>query len=82
MEVILALGVVLVVTAIVLTFARSDEADSPMGDAMILGIILLAVPLWPITLPLWILYLLVREPGERSVSRRPGAQGGDRNSKP
>lgn len=70
MEVIVALGVALVVTAIVLTFVRSDQADSPMGDAMILGFILMAVPLWPITLPLWILYLLVREPGERSRSGR------------
>jgi hypothetical protein len=30
----------------------------------------MAVPLWPITLPLWILYLLVRAPRERSAAAR------------
>ena len=54
------LFIVLPIAAVAVSFARSDGAASPTGDGMILGVLLLAVPLWPITLPLWILYVLTR----------------------
>lgn len=54
------LFIALPIAAVAVSFARSDSAASPMGDGMILGLLLLAVPLWPITLPLWIVYVLTR----------------------
>jgi hypothetical protein len=42
-----------------------EDADAPMGDGMIIGCLVLAVPLWPITMPLWLLYLVKRHADQR-----------------
>jgi hypothetical protein len=60
MEALLVLLGAVVVAAIVLSFVWVEDADSSMGDGMILGCLVLAVPLWPITMPLWLLYLIKR----------------------
>jgi hypothetical protein len=38
----------------------SDVADRPGGDGMILGCLLLAVPLRPLTMSFWLRYALER----------------------
>lgn len=48
------------IVAITVSFRYGQDAASPMGDGMILGVLVLAVPLWPITMPLWTLYILSR----------------------
>lgn len=60
MELLILAFVACPIVAIALSFAFSADADSSMGDGMILGVLVLAVPLWPISMPMWILYLLVR----------------------
>ena len=46
--------------AVIGSFRNVGDAASPQGDGMILGLLLLAVPLWPITMPLWALYVFAR----------------------
>ena len=53
------------IAALVLSFAWVEDADAPMGDGMIIGCLLLAVPLWPFTMPLWLLYLVKRHADQR-----------------
>lgn len=48
------------IVAITVSFLYGRDAASPMGDGMILGVLVLAVPLWPITMPLWTVYILSR----------------------
>jgi hypothetical protein len=60
MEALLVLLGAVVVAAFVLSFVWADDANSSTGDGMILGCLVLAVPLWPITMPLWLLYLIKR----------------------
>lgn len=60
MEALLVLFIALPIAAVAVSFACSDTAASPMGDGLVLGLLLLAVPLWPITLPLWIVYVVTR----------------------
>jgi hypothetical protein len=48
------------IVAITLSFAFGEDADSPLGDGMILGLLVLAIPLWPITMPLWAIYVVKR----------------------
>jgi hypothetical protein len=58
------------ILAVALSFAWGQDADSPMGDGMILGCLLLAFPLWPITMPLWLLYLIKRHADLDQMRRR------------
>ncbi len=51
-------------------FGVGRRRDSPMGDGMILGCLLLAFPLWPITMPLWLLYLVKRHNDQKSWRSR------------
>lgn len=61
MELLLVLGYIVVpVAAVVASLALSGDADSPSGDGMILGCLLLAVPLWPLTMSFWLWYVLKR----------------------
>jgi hypothetical protein len=60
MEAIIVLTVFCAIAAVTLSFVWVQDADSPQGDGMILGCLLLAVPLWPITMPLWLLYVIKR----------------------
>ena len=61
MEWLFILGyVVIPATAVIASFALGGDADSPLGDGMILGCLLLAVPLWPLTMSFWLLYVLKR----------------------
>lgn len=48
------------IVAVSCSFAYGGDADSPLGDGIILGLLLLAVPLWPITMPFWTWYILTR----------------------
>lgn len=48
------------IVAFIVSFAYGQDATSPLGDGMILGVLVLAVPLWPISMPLWTLYILSR----------------------
>lgn len=61
MELLLILGyIVIPAAAVVASLAFSEDADSPSGDGMILGCLLLAVPLWPITMSFWLWYVAKR----------------------
>ena len=60
MELLILAFIACPIVAVTLSFAYTKDAASPMGDGMILGFLLLAVPLWPITMPLWALYILTR----------------------
>jgi hypothetical protein len=60
MEAIVAVTAVVTIAALILSFVWVEDADAPMGDGMIIGCLVLAVPLWPITMPLWLLYLVKR----------------------
>jgi hypothetical protein len=62
--IIVATGLVTLVAEI-LSFVWASDADSPLGDGMALGCLLMAVPLWPITMPLWLLYLIKRHADQR-----------------
>jgi hypothetical protein len=60
-ELLIVLGyVVIPAAAVIASFALSGDADSPGGDGMILGCLLLAVPLWPLTMSFWLFYVLKR----------------------
>lgn len=69
MEILVAWTAVMLVAAVVASFALSGDAASPSGDGMILGCLLLAVPLWPVTMPLWLLYVLARHRDAQQVRR-------------
>ncbi len=61
MELLLILGyVVLPTLAIGASFAFTGDAQSPMGDGMILGLLILAVAVWPITMSFWLFYVVTR----------------------
>jgi hypothetical protein len=70
MEALIWLTIVITVLAVALSFVWSGDAASPMGDGMAIGCLLMAVPLWPITMPLWLLYLLKRHADEIALRRR------------
>ncbi len=72
MEGLIWLTIVITVLAVVLSFAWTEDAASPMGDGMVIGCLLMAVPLWPITMPLWLLYLLKRRADESALRRNRG----------
>jgi len=60
-ELLTILGyVVIPAAAVIASFAFSGDADSAGGDGMILGCVLLAVPLWPLTMSFWLFYVLKR----------------------
>lgn len=59
-ELVIAVYILCPIVAITVSFAFGQDAASPLGDGMILGVLVLAVPLWPITMPLWTLYILSR----------------------
>ena len=59
-ELLIAWTANVTIAALVASFAYSSDADSPAGDGMILGCLLLAVPLWPITMPFWLWYIVAR----------------------
>lgn len=65
MEALIVLTLVVTLAAVALSFAWVDDADSAQGDGMIIGCLILAVPLWPITMPLWLLYLIKRHADQR-----------------
>ena len=51
MERLIVLGyLVIPAAAVIASFAFSGDAASSGGDGMILGCLLLAVPLWPLTM--------------------------------
>ena len=64
MEGIILATIVVTILAIGLSFAWSEDAASASGDGMIMGCLPLAVPLWPITMPRWLLYILKRHADE------------------
>jgi hypothetical protein len=70
MEALIWLTIVITVVAVVISFVWSTDAASPMGDGMVIGCLLMAVPLWPITMPLWLLYLLKRHADENAFRNR------------
>jgi hypothetical protein len=60
-ELLIVLGYIVVpLAAVRASFAFSGDTASSGGDGMILGCFLLAVPLWPLTMSLWLLYVLKR----------------------
>ena len=65
MEAVILVTGLLAIAALVLSFVWVEDADAPMGDGMIIGCLLLAVPLWPISMPLWLLYLVKRHADQR-----------------
>jgi hypothetical protein len=65
-ELLLAWTAIFTIAALVASFAFSGDADSPTGDGMILGCLLFAVPLWSVTMPFWLWYMLARH---RDVER-------------
>jgi hypothetical protein len=65
MDAIVAVTAVVTIAALILSFVWVEDADAPMGDGMIIGCLVLAVPLWPITMPLWLLYLVKRHADQR-----------------
>ena len=67
--------------AVVLTFVYAMDAASAMGDGMILAILVLAWPLWPISMPFWVLYLLGRHRDARARALRPSPDG-QRSNRP
>ena len=70
MEGLIWLTILITVIAVVLSFAWSADAASPIGDGMVIGCLLMAVPLWPITMPLWLVYLVKRHADENAFRRR------------
>jgi hypothetical protein len=70
MELLIAWTAVMTIAALVASFAYSGDADSPTGDGMILGCLLLAVPLWPITMPFWLWYVVSRHRDVERMRRR------------
>ena len=58
MEGLVALTAIVTIAALILSFVWVEDADAPMGDGMILGCLLLAVPLW-------LLYLIKRHADQR-----------------
>ena len=66
---LLLLLIVITAAAVILSFVWGEDADSASGDGMILGCLLLAVPLWPISMPLWLLYLIKRHHDQRAYRR-------------
>jgi hypothetical protein len=60
-ELLFVLGyVVIPAAAVIASFAYGSDADSPMGDGMIVGCLLLVFPLWPLTMSFWLFYVLKR----------------------
>ena len=60
-ELLIIFGYVIIQAAAVsASFAFGGDADSAGGDGMILGCLLLAVPLWPLTMSFWLWYVLKR----------------------
>lgn len=59
-ELLLIWTAVMTIAAVIATFAYGGDAASPMGDGMVLGCLLLAVPLWPISMPFWLWYMISR----------------------
>ena len=70
MESLIGVTILVTLAAVILSLAWGDDADSPLGDGMILGCLLLAFPLWPITMPLWLLYLVKRHNDQKSWRSR------------
>lgn len=70
MELVILLYIACPIVAISVSFAYGADADSPLGDGMILGLLLLAVPLWPLTMPLWTWYILSRHRDAAASSER------------
>jgi hypothetical protein len=70
MELLVLWSVGFMVAAVVASFVWTQDAASPLGDGMILGCLLLAVPLWPVTMPLWLWYVLARHRDEERTRRR------------
>ena len=69
-ELLLVLGYVIIpAAAVIASFALGGDADSPGGDGMILGCLLLAFPLWPVTMSFWLLYIVMRH-SDAAGSRR------------
>jgi hypothetical protein len=67
-ELLFVLGyVVIPAAAVVASFAYGGDADSPGGDGMILGCLLLAVPPWPVTMTFWLIYILKRHSDAQSL---------------
>lgn len=60
MELVILLYIVPAIVAVSVSFAYGGDADSPLGDGMILGLLVLAVPLWPISMSFWTWYILTR----------------------
>lgn len=60
MDALIWLTIGITIVAMALSFIWVEDADAPMGDGMIIGCLLLVFPLWPITMPLWLLYILKR----------------------
>jgi hypothetical protein len=58
------------ITAIALTFHWSSDADSAVGDAYLLGC-LLVIPLWPVTMTYWAYYLVSRHRNQQWFESRP-----------
>lgn len=66
MELLIVVGyIVIPAAAVIASFALGGDADSPLGDGMVLGCLLLAVPLWPLTMSFWLCYLLKRHTDAR-----------------
>lgn len=71
MESLIAFTLIVAIVAVVLSFVWVEDAQAPLGDGMIIGCLVLAVPLWPITMPLWLLYILKRHADETALRRGP-----------
>jgi hypothetical protein len=69
-ELLIVMGYVVIPAAAVLaSFAFSGDADSSLGDGMILGCLLLAFPLWPLTRTIWLFYVLKRHSDTAGLRR-------------
>jgi len=80
MELLILAFIACPIVGVTVSLAYSQDAASPLGDGIILGFLVMAVPLWPITMPLWVLYIwsrhrdLVEERASRNASWAPATR--------